>query len=142
MGTKRRSWFFVVIAAAVLSLLSAACSSSGGSTASSSSASTSAAGGSSGSAGCKTPAGPTVDIMAILEEAPADQVSQPGSRAAIEARIHAINCAGGLGAAGDKLAVIYCISNFDPNQVNACANQPVSDKTVVPPSAAPLPHAP
>jgi ABC-type branched-subunit amino acid transport system substrate-binding protein len=72
-----------------------------------------------------------VDIMAILEEAPANQVTQPGARAAIDARIHAINCAGGLGAAGDKLSVVYCISNFDPNQVNACANQAVSNKSIV-----------
>jgi ABC-type branched-subunit amino acid transport system substrate-binding protein len=69
--------------------------------------------------------------MAILEEAPAFQVTQDGARAAIEARIHAINCAGGLGTAGDKLGVIYCTSNFDPNRVNACANQAVSDKSIV-----------
>jgi ABC-type branched-subunit amino acid transport system substrate-binding protein len=70
-------------------------------------------------------------MMALLEEDPAEQTAQLGARAAIEARVHAINCAGGLGAAGDKLGVVYCISNFDPNQVNACANQAVSDKSIV-----------
>jgi len=140
MGRNRRSWFFAVIAAAVLALL-AACSSSGGSTASSTSsptsAATAAAGGATstaaagGSAGCKTPAGPTVNIMALLEEAPALQVTQPSLRAAIQARVQAINCAGGLGTAGDKLGVIYCISNYDPNAVNTCANQAVSNKSVI-----------
>jgi ABC-type branched-subunit amino acid transport system substrate-binding protein len=140
MGRKRRSWFFAVIAAAALALL-AACSSSGGSTASSGSsataAATAAAGGASsaaaagGSAACKTPAGPTVNIMALLEEAPALQITQGSLRAAIQARVQAINCAGGLGKAGNKLGVIYCISNYDPNAVNACANQAVSNKSVV-----------
>jgi len=146
MGRKRRSGLFVVIAAAVPSLLLAACSSSGSSTASSGSpstssassaaaaaggASTAAAGGSGGSAQCKTPAGPTVNIEAVLEEAPAYQNVQTGVRAAIAARVHAINCAGGLGAAGDKLGAIYCISNYDPNAVNTCANQAVSNKSVI-----------
>jgi ABC-type branched-subunit amino acid transport system substrate-binding protein len=143
MGRKRRSWLLVVIAAAVLALL-AACSSSGGSAASSTSSASSAAtaaaggasspaaaGGSGGSAACKTPAGPTVNIMALLEEAPALQISQGSLRAAIQARVQAINCAGGLGKAGNKLGVIYCISNYDPNAVNACANQAVSNKSVV-----------
>lgn len=131
MGTKRRSWLFGVIAATALSVSLAACGSSGSSTGTSSSASTRAVSGSSGSGGCKTPAGPTVEIMALLEEAPAYQVTQDSARAAIEARIHAINCAGGLGAAGDKLDVTYCISNYDPNAVNACANRAVSDKSIV-----------
>jgi hypothetical protein len=145
MRNRRRLSLFVVIATAVMSVLLAACSSSGSSTGSSSTATTSAAGtstsgatsaaggsGATGStAGCKTPTGPTVNIEAILEEAPAYQISQPSGRAAIAARVHAINCAGGLGAAGDKLGVIFCISNLDPNAVNACANSAVSNKSVV-----------
>jgi ABC-type branched-subunit amino acid transport system substrate-binding protein len=139
MGTRRPLAIFAVIAATVLS--AAACSNSTSSTSSpststSTSAATSAAGGSgsapaAAAAGCKTPAGPTVTVMALLEEAPAYQVTQESSRAAIAARVAAINCAGGLGAAGDKLAVTYCISNYDPNAVNACANQAVSDKNVI-----------
>ena len=136
---RRLSIFLVVAPASVLSMLLAACSSAGsstasspgGSTASSGSASTSGASASSAAVACKTPAGPTVDIMAILEEDPAFQVNQASGRAAIAARIHAINCAGGLGAAGDKVGAVYCISNFDPNAVNACANQAVSNKSIV-----------
>jgi ABC-type branched-subunit amino acid transport system substrate-binding protein len=143
MKARRLPALFAVIAATVLS--AAACSNSSSSTGAAGSPSTSAAGGS-GSASataaagssapaasgkCQSPAGPTVTVMALLEEAPAYQVSQDSSRAAIAARVAAINCAGGLGAAGDKLAVTYCISNYDPNAVNACANQAVSDKSII-----------
>jgi ABC-type branched-subunit amino acid transport system substrate-binding protein len=132
MRTRRLPALFAVIAATALS--AAACSNSGSSTGSTSGASTAATAGSGASAaaaGCKTPGGPTVTVMALLEEAPAYQVTQESSRAAIAARVAAINCAGGLGTDGDKLAVTYCISNYDPNAVNACANQAVSDKNIV-----------
>jgi ABC-type branched-subunit amino acid transport system substrate-binding protein len=129
MKARRLPALFAVIAATVLS--AAACSSSGSSTGGTSTSATAGSGAAAASAKCKTPAGPTVTVMALLEEAPAYQVSQPSSRAAIAARVQAINCAGGLGAAGDKLAVTYCISNYDPNAVNACANQAVSDKNII-----------
>lgn len=143
MRTRRLPALLAVIAVTALS--AAACSNSSSSTGSSTSPSTSAAGSASSAstpaaagstapaaaAGCKTPAGPTVTVMSILEEAPAFQVAQPSVRAAIAARVAAINCAGGLGTSGNKLAVTYCISNYDPNAVNACANQAVSDKSIV-----------
>ncbi|MFT4262206.1 MAG: ABC transporter substrate-binding protein [Nocardioides sp.] len=69
--------------------------------------------------------------MALLEEAKAYNVSQPSSRAGIDSKVKAINCAGGLGTAGSKVEVVYCVSNYDPNAVDACANKAADDTSIV-----------
>lgn len=133
MRTPRRSSLYIAVAATVLSLSLAACSSSGAA-GGADTASVPAGSSSSGTGShpaCKTPTGPAVKIMTILEEARAYNVLQPSSRAAIDAKVHAIDCAGGLGAAGANLSVTYCVSNYDPNAVNACAKQAVSDKSII-----------
>ncbi len=70
------------------------------------------------------PDGEPITLMSIyVKDNPA--FSQPQTFAGAQARVDAINAAGGLG--GHPIELIGCDSNLDPNQEQACVDQAISE---------------
>ena len=83
------------------------------------------------SGACKEGSGPPVKFLSILEESQAANIYQTSLRAGVDAAVKRVNCQGGLGEAGSPIEVDYCVSNLDPNAVNACANRATGDQGYV-----------
>ena len=112
-----------------LSVLVAACGSSG-SQASSSSANTLSSSegsspGASGSTGSTGSGHIKIMAMGLFQSA---ALSLPDAEAAMEAKVKAVNAAGGIG--GKTIHLTVCNDQLNPNQSAACARQAVSDGVV------------
>jgi ABC-type branched-subunit amino acid transport system substrate-binding protein len=75
--------------------------------------------------------GDAIKVMVILDESEESGLRFDTARAGAEARVDAINSGGGLGGSGQPVEIEYCVTELDPNEAAACAEQAADDEDIV-----------
>jgi ABC-type branched-subunit amino acid transport system substrate-binding protein len=75
--------------------------------------------------------GDPVKVMIILDESEEAGLRFDTARAGAEVRVDEINAGGGLGGSGRPVEIEYCVTELDPNEAAACAEQAADDEDIV-----------
>jgi branched-chain amino acid transport system substrate-binding protein len=117
----------IAMLVAAIAVVLAACGSS--SSSSNSTSASNAVGSSSGSAAASSASKSAIPIGLVVAGAGSPVFGSPSTESAVNARIRAINAAGGLD--GHPLKLDYCNDKNDPNTTIACAQTMISDHVVM-----------